>query len=193
MEIKRPNFFLLLLAALLAMSVTPSMAQEKTGSSADVKPSMEQTKSSSFLDKLMLDMNFGAGTKCSDVTPLILNMNFGYRFLPRAYAFVRYDGLFGMGEKHEGVRTYTKSTSLGGGLGYTFSRVDMVDTDLRGSVTSSVGDVDWKHVAYDVTLLFKIGPSRSKFYVGIGYRHVSSRTAGISGYNGVMGTLGFGF
>lgn len=29
--------------------------------------------------------------------------------------------------------------------------------------------------------------------IGVGFRHVSSRTAGIGTYNGFYGTIGFGF
>lgn len=193
MVLKRFRLAALLLSAFLFVFSLPSVAQGQAEKTVDGTPYMRQKKSSSFLDKFFIDLNVGAGTKCSGVTPMSLDANIGYRFFPRAYAFVRTGGLLGLGDEHEGVREYTRSPLLGGGLGYTLCRMDMANIDVRSSVTSSVGNADWKHVAYEATLLFKLGACRSKFYVGLGYRHISSRTAGIGTYNGLVGTLGIGF
>ena len=85
----------------------------------------------------------------------------------------------------------SKSCVLGGGLGYTLYQVDNVGVDLRGTVSSSIGDADWKHVVYDAALIFHVG-GKLKMNLGLGFRHINSRTAGVGNYNGFYGTIGFG-
>ena len=143
---------------------------------------------SKFVDRLVAELNVGVGTKCHGVSPLELSANLGYRFIPRMYAFVR--GLYGLSDDNHG-QTYSKSCVLGGGLGYTLYQVDNVGVDLRGTVSSSIGDADWKHVVYDAALIFHVG-GKLKMNLGLGFRHINSRTAGVGNYNGFYGTIGFG-
>ena len=69
---------------------------------------------------------------------------------------------------------------------------EALQLDVRGTVAASVGNADWKHVLYDAALVFRVGRG-IKMDIGVGFRHVSSRTAGIGTYNGFYGTIGFGF
>lgn len=145
---------------------------------------------SKFVDRLVAELNVGVGTKCNGVSPLELSANLGYRFIPHMYAFVHAGGLYGLSDDNHG-QTYSKSCVLGGGLGYTLYQVDNVGVDLRGTVSSSIGDADWKHVVYDAALIFHVG-GKLKMNLGLGFRHINSRTAGVGNYNGFYGTIGFG-
>ena len=146
-----------------------------------------------FADRLFGVLNGGVSTKCNDVTPATFNVKLGYRFIPRVYAFLHAGGLFGFYGEDNGQH-YTKSQNIGGGLGYTFwkSKDSMDQLELRGTVASSYGNVDWKHVLYDVGVAYRLGRG-VKMDIGIGYQHISSRTAGIGTYNGFYATIGFGF
>ena len=143
-----------------------------------------------FFDKIVINLGVSAGTGCNNMHPLTLNADIGYRFIPRMYAFVHAGGLYGLSDDNHG-QTYSKSCVLGGGLGYTLYQVDNVGVDLRGTVSSSIGDADWKHVVYDAALIFHIG-GKLKMNLGLGFRHINSRTAGVGNYNGFYGTIGFG-
>lgn len=143
-----------------------------------------------FFDKIVINLGVSAGTGCSNMHPLTLNADIGYRFIPRMYAFVHAGGLYGLSDDNHG-QTYSKSCVLGGGLGYTLYQVDNVGVDLRGTVSSSIGDADWKHVVYDAALIFHVG-GKLKMNLGLGFRHINSRTAGVGNYNGFYGTIGFG-
>ncbi len=146
-----------------------------------------------FWRNVVLELDASIGTKHDGMAPLELGANLGYRFIPRMYAFVHGGNLMGLYDKDHG-RRYTKSAVLGGGLGYTLWRTEAMDLDLRGMVTAAVGDADYKHVAYDAGLRFRVNTGGAlKVNIGVGFRHVSSRTAGIGTYNGLFGTLGFGF
>ncbi len=155
--------------------------------------SAAERSTSVFAERLMGELSVGVGTKCNDVTPLEFSGKLGYRFIPRMYAFVHAGGLYGMYGKDSGQR-YTKSANLGGGLGYTLfqDKGEALQLDVRGTVAASVGNADWKHVLYDAALVFRVGRG-IKMDIGVGFRHVSSRTAGIGTYNGFYGTIGFGF
>lgn len=143
-----------------------------------------------FFDKIVINLGVSAGTGCNNMHPLTLNADIGYRFIPRMYAFVHAGGLYGLSDDNHG-QTYSKSCVLGGGLGYTLYQVDNVGVDLRGTVSSSIGDADWKHVVYDAALIFHVG-GKLKMNLGLGFRHINSRTAGVGNYNGFYGTIGFG-
>lgn len=147
----------------------------------------------SFWKNVVIEFNVGAGTGYDGMSPLEIGGNLGYRFIPRMYAFAHGGCLYGLYDKEHG-RRYTKSATLAGGLGYTLFRVDNIDVDLRASAGGSVGNADWKHTVYDAGLAFRIGGTgRLKLNVGVGYRHMTSRTAGIGAYNGFYGTIGVGF
>ena len=147
----------------------------------------------SFWKNVVIEFGVGAGTGHGGMSPMELGGTLGYRFLPRLYAFAHGGCLYGMYDKDHG-RLYTKSTTLSGGLGYTLFRVGNVDLDLRASAGGSVGNADWKHTVYDGGVAFRIGGiGRLKLNVGLGYRHVTSHTAGIGAYNGLYGTIGVGF
>lgn len=147
----------------------------------------------SFWKNVVIEFGVGAGTGHGGMSPLELGGTLGYRFLPRLYAFAHGGCLYGMYDKEHG-RLYTKNATLAGGLGYTLFRVGNVDLDLRASAGGSVGNADWKHTVYDGGVAFRIGGiGRLKLNVGLGYRHVTSHTAGIGAYNGLYGTIGVGF
>lgn len=145
----------------------------------------------SFVDKLVINLGVSAGTGCDNLRPLTLNADIGYRFVPRLYAFVHGEGIFGHRDA-EGLKTYVTSQNLGGGLGYTFFKDEAMAIDLRGTVSTSVGHADWKNVAYDLGVMCRVGRGPLKFDFGVSFRHMSSRTAGMGSYNGAFFTLGMG-
>lgn len=146
-----------------------------------------------FWNNVILELNAGAGTAKDGLSPLELGAKIGYRFIPRMYIFVHGGNTFGLYNEEHG-QLYTKSATLGGGLGYTLWRHSNIDIDLRASAGSSIGNADWKQTVYDAGITFRIGRrSGIKALVGLGFRHASSRTAGIGTYNGFYGTVGFGF
>lgn len=147
----------------------------------------------SFWKNVVIEFSVGAGTGHGGMSPLEIGGTLGYRFLPRMYAFAHGGCLYGMYDKDHG-RVYTKSATLAGGLGYTLFKAGNVDVDLRASAGGSVGNADWKHTVYDGGVAFRIGGTgRLKLNVGLGYRHITSHTAGIGAYNGLYGTIGVGF
>lgn len=178
--------FVVAAAAVLFMlgAALPASAQDGNEAQGNV---------SSFWKNVVIELNVGAGTGHGGMTPMELGGTLGYRFLPRLYAFAHNGYLYGMYDKDHG-RLYTKSATLSGGLGYTLFRVGNVDVDLRASAGGSVGNADWKHTVYDGGVAFRIGGTGClKLNVGLGYRHITSHTAGIGTYNGLYGTIGVGF
>ena len=144
-----------------------------------------------FFDKIVINLGVSAGTGCNNMHPLTLNADIGYRFIPRMYAFVHGESIYGHCDA-DGLKTYVTSQNLGGGLGYTFYKDGVTAIDLRGTVSTSVGHADWKNVAYDLGVMFRVGRGPLKFDFGVSFRHMSSRTAGIGSYNGAFFTLGVG-
>lgn len=151
---------------------------------------------SSFLDKCLLEVGVSVGMENKGYTPLTMNANLGYNFTPRFYGFVKAEGVLGLYDKG-GVKTYTKSPSLGGGLGFrlTNPKTSSDNFDVRASVTNSIGNVDWKHTAYNVNVIWYGNASKKKSrpYLGVGFKHVKSHTAGVPNYNGIYATVGICF
>ena len=171
------------LLGMTAMAQNADNGLKETGNAA----------SNFFAERLYAHIGFGASTKHDGMTPAEFSADLGYRFIPRMYAYFHAGGLYGLYDKDHG-RAYTKSTAIGGGLGYTLLKTGdgAFSMDLRGTVAAGVGNADWKHTSYDAALMFRVGRG-IKMDVSLGYRHVTSHTAGIGSYNGLACTLGFGF
>lgn len=152
--------------------------------------------SCSATDKLLLEANFTAGMKNKGMSPMSLNFNVGYNFTPRFYAFAKAEGVIGLYDK-DGVKTYTKGTDLGGGVGVKLFNPSKASEglDFRASVANSIGNADWKHTTYqaEITLYCNSKKTRTSPYIGIGFKHMNSHTAGISNWNGIFVTLGWKF
>lgn len=173
-----------LLLGMTAIAQTTDNSQKETNYST----------SNLFIERLYVHIGFGASIKHDGMTPAEFTAEIGYRFIPRMYAYFHAGGLYGLYDKEHG-QTYTKTKNiLGGGLGYTLYKPENepISIDLRGTVATSVGKADWKHTSYDAMLLFRIGRG-IKADIGIGYKHITSHTAGIGAYNGLALSLGFGF
>lgn len=141
-----------------------------------------------FFDRLLVDFEIGGGTKCNDVTLLSPSVNLGYKLLPRMSLFLHTETLYG---HYDELKSYARTQTLGGGVGYTLWKADAVAIEVRGTVAAGLSS-EWKNVTYDAGLMLKIGRGKIHMNVGVGFRHISSRTAGIDNYNGANFILGFG-
>lgn len=162
----------------------------------DVKAEMQNVKdnsNNSFIDRMMLNLDFGTALyKQKERQVMSFGADLGFKITKKFYMFATAERMLALYDNPE--NSYLSTTNLGGGLGYTLGRVGYIDIDLYGKVGASVGHTDWKNVTYDARLMFRI--KRCKLInvnVSIGYRHINSRTSGIDNYNGVFGTIGFGF
>lgn len=163
-------------------------------------PTQAQNESQEFhapvTDKLLLEANFTAGMKNKGMSPMSLNFNIGYNLTPRFYAFAKAEGVIGLYDK-DGVKTYTKGTDLGGGLGLKLlnPKKSNEGLDLRVSVANSIGKADWKHTTYQAEFILYCNnkKTRTSPYIGIGFKHMNSHTAGIDNWNGIFATIGWKF
>lgn len=161
----------------VALAALPLMASAQT----------EGTTAKAWQDNLVARMEFGAGYKNKNVSPMAWNVQLGYRLLPQLGVFADYEAAT-MLYNGNGVKTYGRTTNLGGGLGFSFCDY----FELRAKMAASVGSVDVKQTVYDVNLRVKWAKWRVSPYVSLGFRHVSSHTTGWNNYNGFYGSLGFG-
>lgn len=158
-----------------------------------------QNSTSLSANKLFVEMAAGTGLKQHDVTPVSYSLNIGYNISPKFYVFARMEGLYGLYQKND-IRVYNKSYNLGGGLGYNIwtdnseCKLGKSAFDIRTSITSSVGNADWKNTTYDAGIFFylKNGKDFSPI-IGLGFRHVTSRTAGLRDYNCIYASVGLKF
>ena len=141
-----------------------------------------------FFDRLLVDFEIGGGTKCNGVTLLSPSVNLGYKLLPRMSLFLHTETLYGHYDEQE---SYARTQVYGGGAGYTLYEADAVALEVRGTVAAGLSS-EWKNVIYDAALMMKLGRGKIHMNVGVGFRHISSRTAGIDNYNGANFILGFG-
>lgn len=164
-----------------------------------IKPEMvARTKSQEVkYKKIMAELDFGAGLKQHNITPMFVGLNLGYYISPRLYAYARYEGLMGL-SKVDGVQNYFKSTNLGGGIGYVLGVIKETNdmSSVRLQVTNSVGNVDWKNTTYTIGIYSHRRLTRNGSWtpvIGLGFKHINSHTIGIRDCNSVFATIGFGF
>jgi hypothetical protein len=141
-----------------------------------------------FFDRLLVDFEVGGGTKCNGVTLLSPSVNLGYKVIPRMSMFLHTETLYG---HYDELKSYARTQTFGGGVGYTLWNADAVALEVRGTVAAGLSS-EWKNVTYDAGLMLKVGRGKIHMNVGVGFRHISSRTAGIDNYNGASFILGFG-
>lgn len=141
-----------------------------------------------FFDRLLVAFEIGGGTKCNGVTLLSPSVNLGYKLLPRMSLFLHTETLYG---HYDEQKSYARTQTLGGGVGYTLWKADVLALEVRGTVAAGLSS-EWKNVIYDAALMMKLGRGKIHMNVGVGFRHISSRTAGIDNYNGANFILGFG-
>lgn len=141
-----------------------------------------------FYDRLLTDFAVVSGTKCNGVTLLSPSVNLGYKLLPRMSLFLHTETLYG---HYDELKSYARTQTLGGGVGYTLWKADVLALEVRGTVAAGLSS-EWKNVIYDAALMMKLGRGKIHMNVGVGFRHTSSRTAGIDNYNGANFILGFG-
>lgn len=153
-------------------------------------------------DRLIFNPQLSAGFKQHDVQPMIIGANIGYEFVPRFYAFIRAEGVYGLYE-NDGTRTWAKSNNLGGGLGFRLlggkeakGTGNFKDgLDLRLMAGTSVGHASWKQTFYDAGLQYYLRGSRFAISptLGLGYRFTDSRTNAMRDMHTVYVSLGFRF
>lgn len=155
-----------------------------------------QSTNYSFLDKCLVEIGAKAGMRNKGTAPLSGNINLGYNFTPRFYAFVKAEGVIGLYNK-DGEKTYTRSQDLGGGIGIKLlsPKTSKESLDLRFSVANSIGNATWKHTSYDANIIWYQNSHKKRCvpYIGIGFQHINSHTAGFANYNGVYVTVGMRF
>lgn len=181
-EMKKLRKVLFVLPVLLFTALTVSA---QSTSAAD-------KSSKAFLDRLMLNIEFGAGATNKDATPISVGFQAGYKILPQLSVFASYDGNIRLYD-NAGVRRYDKAGVLGGGLEYRFAKFDNISLGIQGKIGTSVGNTTWKQNVYDIKLIMRMNTGkRSNVSFGLGYRHINSQTKGISDFNGLYGTIGIG-
>lgn len=141
-----------------------------------------------FYDRLLTDFAVVSGTKCNGVTLLSPSVNLGYKLLPRMSLFLHTETLYG---HYDEQKSYARTQVYGCGVGYTLYEADVLALEVRGTVAAGLSS-EWKNVIYDAALMMKLGRGKIHMNVGVGFRHISSRTAGIDNYNGANFILGFG-
>ncbi|MCR4773278.1 MAG: DUF481 domain-containing protein [Prevotella sp.] len=170
----------LLIGLLLIGMVVPMMAQENK----------------SFADRLMFEINMGAGVKQHGITPITATFNAGVNVTKRFYAFASVEGMTGL-YKNGAVKTYERAANIGGGLGYNLwtNKSGSDALDLKASATTTVGGSNWKNTAYTVQLVEYLGAKNSsvKPFFGLGYRYIDSHHSAFANYGNVYVTIGLRF
>lgn len=146
--------------------------------------------------KFYFDAGFEAGTPFKKLTPLSFDLTVGYRLTNTFGVFAKGKQLWGM-YKDGDYRTYFDSRNLGGGVYYNFFKEAATANtwSANASVTTSIGNVNWKNTSYDIGVSYTIGGNGKALNTtfGLGYRFINSRTDGMNNWNGLFARIGIGF
>lgn len=153
-------------------------------------------ESISFFDRLIVDGRLTAFAKQHEMSPLGLQIRWGYMVTGRLGAFASLEAINGFGNSEKGVGTYHASNSLGGGVMYR-----LVDSetgflpgfrtlDVHASCGTTLGNLAWKYTMYDVGLSIGLKKHNTPT-LGLGYRVMDSRNNHVKSFNGLYVFLGF--
>ena len=141
------------------------------------------------LDKFFIEGSVLGTFKQHDIKTFGLQLNVGYDVLPKFHVFATCEGTTSLLDK-ENLKTYAETNILGGGIGYSLFRDPKGGiVDIRAMLGTSIGNVDWKQTTYGIGFQWKILKGVSPI-LGLGYRHVNSRTSSMPDMNVVYGTIG---
>ena len=146
----------------------------------------------SFLDNALLEINFLGSTKQHNINNLSLQTNIGYYVFPNLNIHATWEGNIGLLDK-AGEKKYLRQSLLGGGLGYDIVKNNELGKfAVKAMCATTIGDSDWKQTIYNVGVQWKL-KQRLSPTLGLGFRHVNSRTSSMPNMNVVYGTIGIAF
>lgn len=151
------------------------------------------------IDRLVVDAYCARSFNQHDTKNLALGIDLGYKVLSRLSVLFCCEHRIGLYKGDD--NGYIESTNVGGGLSFALIAPKYCNKwsetlDLAGKVTASVGNFNWKNTVYDIGLRWHWGSKRAMGpmpFLGMGYNHINSHTAGICNYNLVYGTIGINF
>ena len=150
-----------------------------------------EAQKDAFGKGIILGFNAGIGTKGDSRTPIVIEGQLGYRFIPRMYAFAKIESSANLYSRN-GNNTWACADGLGGGLGYTLAKSGPLAYHVEASVLTSIGakkSNDFRQTIYDVRAVQQY----HELMISLGYRHTTSRTAGYGDYNGLFVSIGYRF
>lgn len=144
-----------------------------------------------FAERMHFETSVGAGIKEKGTTPIDFSFKFHVDVLRMSYVFITAEDNISL-HKDNGVKTYYKGASLGGGLGVKLlnNAKSVHALDVRLKVLGALGGADWKHTTYDASLAWYMKAHRFSPVVELGYRHIDSRTNGIGNYGSAYLSIG---
>lgn len=143
------------------------------------------SEKNSFAQHFYAVWRCGAGLKNHGMETRNFNVQAGYEVLPRLNPFIQAEGLLGLYHRGD-TKTYFNTTNIGAGLSYGI----IPDIDVYGMWGTSVKSNGWKYNAYEAGLMLK-SHGKGSVAVGIAYKFVDSRSAGVDDYKGIVFTAGF--
>lgn len=146
----------------------------------------------SFMDQIHFEVSAGAGVKNKGITPIDFSFKAHVEFVSISYLFVSAEDNISL-YNNDGIKTYYKGASIGGGLGVKLlnSLESIHALDIRAKALSSVGNPTWERTSYDLSLAWYIRSGRFSPIVELGYRYVDSHTKGIDNCGNVFLSIGF--
>lgn len=151
---------------------------------------------SQVCNRILLDARYTVAGKNGGITPQTISLRMGYKPLPKLGVFTNIEGTIGLGDNVDGYGHYYGSNSIGGGLSYQIlnSREGFLPgfrtLDIHATCGTTIGHRAWKYNLYEagVTVGFW---NRNSPVLGVGYRILHSRSAGVDNHKGIFLSIGF--
>ena len=145
-----------------------------------------------------IEDNIQIGAKQHGMTTVMDNLLVGIEPVKNLKVMFDWQGTLGLYDKND-VKTYYQGTAIGGGLGYRLlpdkeekGLLGSKDAlDVRALFTTTIGKPDWKYNQYSIGLtLYGYDKGKIRPTVGVGYRYIDSKTAGIRSQSTIFFELG---
>ncbi|MBP5424278.1 MAG: hypothetical protein J6Y78_17740 [Paludibacteraceae bacterium] len=134
------------------------------------------------------------GIKQHGLQPLSLDLQGGYEFANRWTLLACAEASHTLMDNN-GVKSYAKDISLGGGFAYVWYDGAKDRLDLRMQVLKTIGSPEWNHTTFDIGTTWYGKPNKNGIapLMGIGFRYEKSHIPGIRDWFGIYATVGIRF
>lgn len=148
-------------------------------------------RAQSFIERSNFEASAASGIKDGGIKPIDFSFKYHIDILPKFYVSITAEDNISL-HKDNGVKTYYKGISMGGGLGIRLlnSTKSIHALDIRLMSLGSIGGSDWKRTTYDASLAWYMKSHRFSPVIGLGYRYIDSRTNSIGNYGSAYLSIG---
>ena len=154
--------------------------------------SVENNVQQFVVERLVFDAQ-GQFSAIGHKTMVASEANLGLLVNRRLYAYASTGMLWRLDETN-GIRSFHKASTVGGGLGYRLidNPAGRASLDWRIALSQGIGKSSLSCTVYDSQVRLRFGGKVLVPTIGVGFKHLHSHATGLKSHNYLYATIGIG-